>query len=316
MHYQPQPRPTAAPRPRPPHQNRRAPAARARLLSCLLLGAGLLGACGSSEADDLTDPTPQRPAGTAPPAPATAPEAPADIVLSAEIEADGNRMARVFPRVSGRVLRVGAELGDQVRPGQVLAVLQSSEIANLQNQHTAGVADLAVARKNLAVAEELHHAGLAAGQDVYRARQQVTQAAATAYKNQRQLAVYGIGTNNLYELRAPLGGYITAKALAPGLHLTPGNLAPAFTVANLDSVWVTASVFEADLARVRRGQAVAITTLSYPDEVRPGRIDRVLPMLDHASKTMRVRCTLPNPGHRLKPGMHAQVRVLTTAIAQ
>lgn len=273
-------------------------------LGCLL--ALSLGAC-TEAAEELDQPTPQPATAQA----ATAAPEPADeLVLSGEIAANGNRTARVFPRVGGQVVRVGAELGDEVCQGQVLAVLKSTEIANLQNQDTAGTADLAVAQKNLAVAEELFSAGLEAEQAVYKARAEVARAAGTTTRNQRQLGTYHINKDGLTELRAPIAGFVLEKNLAAGLRFNPGNMQQAFTVANLDSVWVMANVFESDLARVHEGQALTITTLSYPDQPLHGRIDKVFHVLDHDSKVMKVRCTLANPGHRLKPGMHAQVQVV------
>ena len=111
-----------------------------------------LGSCAESEDEAREQPTPQPTAVLASTRP-SAPQPTTELVLSGEITANGNHTARVFPRVGGQVLRVGVELGDEVRQGQMLAVLQSSEIADLQNQRTAGTADLAVAQKNLAVAE-------------------------------------------------------------------------------------------------------------------------------------------------------------------
>jgi cobalt-zinc-cadmium efflux system membrane fusion protein len=90
-------------------------------------------------------------------------------------------------------------------------------------------------------------------------------------------------------------------------------VASAFTVANLDSVWVMANVFETDLTRVQLGQPVEIITLSSHDQRLHGRINKVFHVLDHDSKVMKVRCTLPNPGHQLKHGMHARVRILAPA---
>ena len=269
----------------------------------------LLSACteSSQELDQLapqSTPAKEVPAKTAP-APA------AELMLSGEITADGNRTARVFPRVGGQVVRMAVDLGDEVWQGQLLAVLQSSEIAALQNQHTAGTADLAVAQKNLAVSEDLFQAGLEAEQAVYKARAELARATGTTTKNQRQLGAFHIGSTGLYELRAPISGFVVAKNLAAGMRFTTANMQEAFTVTNLDSVWVMANVFESDLARVREGQALNITTLSYPNQPLHGRIDKVFHVLDPDSKVMKVRCTLANPGHRLKPGMHAQVQVLS-----
>ncbi|MGY3090762.1 cobalt-zinc-cadmium efflux system membrane fusion protein [Hymenobacter sp. UYAg731] len=274
-----------------------------------MLGLLTFPACTPADADAMDEPAPQ--AVVTESKTTTAP-APAELVLSGEIAADANRTARVFPRVGGQVLAVGVDLGDEVRQGQVLAVLQSREIAELQNQSTAGTADLAVARKNLAVAEELFQDGLGAEQDLVRARAELARATGTATRNQRQLDTYGMGQGGQYELKSPVAGYVIEKNLAAGLRFNAANVPAAFTVANLDSVWVMANVFEADLRQVRRGQAVEITTLSYPDQPLHGRINQLFHFLDHESKVMKVRCTLPNPGHLLKPGMHAQVRVRAT----
>ncbi|MET4075163.1 efflux RND transporter periplasmic adaptor subunit [Hymenobacter sp. UYCo722] len=289
---------------------RRLPCRTSILAVGTMLGLLAFPACTASEADALDEPAPQQAIAEAKTT-TTEPAAP-ELLLSGEIAADANRTARVFPRVGGQVLRVGVDLGDEVRQGQVLAVLQSREIAELENQSTAGTADLAVARKNLAVAEELLQSGLGTGQDVFRARAELARATGTANRNHRQLDVYGLARGGQYELKAPVAGYVIEKNLATGLRFTAANVPAAFTVANLDSVWVMANVFEADLTRVRQGQPVEITTLSYPDQPLRGHIDQLFRLLDHDSKVMKVRCTLPNPGHLLKPGMHAQVRVLAT----
>lgn len=282
----------------------------------LVLGALALGACSSPQSEATEELTPGQPVShyqqAAPPPDASA--AP-ELVLSGEITADADHTARVFPRVGGEVLRVGVDLGDEVRAGQVLAVLRSSEIADFQNQHTTATADLAVANKNLTVAEELHQAGLSAEQDVYKARKEVQRAAGTAATSRRQLGNYGVAPGAAYSLKAPLSGYVIEKKLSPGMRFNASDLQAAFTVANLDRVWVMANVFESDLSRVREGQAVEITTLSYPDAPVRARIDRIYHVLDHESKTMSVRCVLANPGHQLKPGMHAQVRVLAEEAA-
>ncbi|GAB3875057.1 hypothetical protein GCM10028824_29450 [Hymenobacter segetis] len=275
-----------------------------------VLGLLFFTACTPSDADALDEPAPQAVVTQSKALPETTPE---ELVLSGEIAADANHTARVFPRVGGQVLRVGVDLGDEVKQGQVLAVLQSREIAELQNQSTAGTADLAVARKNLAVAEELFQNGLAAGQDVFKARAELARATGTATRNHRQLDTYGMAQGGQYELKAPVAGYVIEKNVAAGLRFNAADMPAAFTVANLDSVWVMANVFESDLTLVHRGQAVEITTLSYPNQPLQGRINQVFHVLDHDSKVMKVRCTLPNPGHLLKPGMHAQVRVLATS---
>ncbi|MDQ2770473.1 MAG: efflux RND transporter periplasmic adaptor subunit [Bacteroidota bacterium] len=292
-------------RSRPPQSH-----ARQASRAALLLGALALGACTQSPEDERAEPAPQSLTAAATVTTAAAESPRPELELSGEIAADGNRMARVFPRMGGQVLRVGADLGDEVRAGQVLAVLSSGEMADLQNQRTSSSADLTVARKNLAVARELFQDGIGAEQDVYKAEKEVARATGNTNRNERQLSMYHQAADGHYELRAPVAGFITEKHLAAGMHFNPSQLQSAFTIVGLDSVWVMANVFEADLDQVRRGQPVEITTLSYPGQPLRGRIDQVFNLLDPASKVLKVRCTLANPGHLLKPGMHAQVRML------
>ncbi|MBF9220024.1 efflux RND transporter periplasmic adaptor subunit [Hymenobacter ruricola] len=281
-----------------------------------VLGTLALGACSTTgtEAPDLPTPSQLVSQHTQVPTASEAPAVP-ELVLSGEIVADADHLARVFPRVGGEVLRVGADLGDEVHKGQVLAVLRSPEIAALQNQRTAADADLAVATRQLSVAEQLEQAGLASGQDVHNARKAVERAFGNARTSRRQLGVYDVTPGETYTLRAPQAGYVLEKKLSPGMRFNAADVQAAFTVTNLDQVWVLANVFESDLGRVRAGQAVEITTLSYPNTPLRARIDRVADVLDPESKVIKVRCVLPNPGHRLKPGMHAQVRVLADAPA-
>ncbi|WP_460972210.1 efflux RND transporter periplasmic adaptor subunit, partial [Spirosoma migulaei] len=82
-----------------------------------------------------------------------------------------------------------------------------------------------------------------------------------------------------------------------------------FTISNLDHVWVLANVYESDLANVKEGDQATITTLSYPDKIFHGRIDKIFNVLDPDSKTLKVRVTLDNADYRLKPEMFANVSV-------
>jgi cobalt-zinc-cadmium efflux system membrane fusion protein len=86
----------------------------------------------------------------------------------------------------------------------------------------------------------------------------------------------------------------------------PENL---FTISNLDRVWVMANVYESDLANVHEGDPATITTLSYPDKVFRGHIDKIFNVLDPESKTLKVRVTLDNADYRLKPEMFANVSI-------
>ena len=239
-----------------------------------------------------------------------------ELTLSGQINTDGDKTVKVYPLVGGVVEKLNVQLGDKVSKGQVLAVIKSGEIANVQNETTAATSDLDIARKNLAVAEDMFKAGLSSERDVVLARAEVTKARGTVGKNRKQLSVYGVNADGMYTIKAPISGFITEKNATEHEQFNNDNVSNLFTVSNLNDVWIMANVFESDISKVREGYAADVTTLSYPDKHFRGHIDKVFNVLDPDSKVMKVRVRLENPGYLLKPEMYAQVRVLNTEAAK
>ena len=235
-----------------------------------------------------------------------------ELVFSGQIISNGDQTAKVFPLVGGVVEDLKVELGDHVTKGQVLAVVRSGEIADVQNQSSSAATDLAIARKNLAVAEDQFAAGLAAERDVVLARAEARRAAANVEKSRKQLGIYNVSSTGRYTITAPISGFITEKNVTESMQYNDSNVDNFFTIANLDQVWVMANVFESDIAKVQVGYEADVTTLAYPDKHFTGKIDKVFNVLDPDSKVMKVRVRLANPGYLLKPEMYAQVRVLNT----
>ncbi len=79
----------------------------------------------------------------------------------------------------------------------------------------------------------------------------------------------------------------------------------------LEPVWITADIFEVDLARVHVGQELEAVTTAFPDEVFKGIISRVSPNIDQTSHTLQIRCEVKNPGQQLKPQMLARIKIIT-----
>ena len=235
-----------------------------------------------------------------------------ELVLSGQIASDGDKTVKVYPLVGGVVEQLSVELGDHVSKGQVLAVIRSGEIADLQNQSSTAGSDLDIARKNLQVAEDQFQDGLASERDVTLARQELRKAQSNVGKSQKQLSVYGVSADGTYTLRAPISGFITEKNVTDHMQFNADNVGNLFTVSNLDDVWILANVFESDISKVKQGYEAKVTTLSYPDKTFTGRIDKVFNVLDPDSKVMKVRVRLDNPGYLLKPEMYAQIKVENT----
>jgi cobalt-zinc-cadmium efflux system membrane fusion protein len=231
---------------------------------------------------------------------------------SGQVTTNGDKTANVVPLVGGIVEKLSVELGDHVAKGQVLAVVRSGEIADVQNQNSNAGTDLAIANKNLSVAEDQFKAGLAAERDVVLAREELRKAQSNLGKTNKQLGIYGVTRDGYYTIKAPISGFITEKDVTQNMQYTTSSVDKFFTIADLDQVWVIANVFEADIDKVRVGYQADITTLSYPDKHFMGVVDKVFNVLDPDSKALKVRIKLQNPGYLLKPEMYAQVHILNT----
>jgi len=110
-------------------------------------------------------------------------------------------------------------------------------------------------------------------------------------------------------MRAPISGIVVTKLALRGAQVNPGD--QLFSLATLQRVWITADIYEDDLARVHVGQRLAAVTAAYPDDIFTGVVDRISPALDPNTHTLQLRCEVQNPGQKLKPQMLARVRVAT-----
>jgi RND family efflux transporter MFP subunit len=110
-------------------------------------------------------------------------------------------------------------------------------------------------------------------------------------------------------INSPVDGYITERNALPNMYAEPST--KLYTVADLSSVWVYAQVFQDDIGRIRPGDSAQITVDSYPGRTFSGQIEEILPQVDMATRTVRVRLAMANPGIKLKPGMFVNVDLKT-----
>ncbi|QJX48162.1 efflux RND transporter periplasmic adaptor subunit [Hymenobacter taeanensis] len=238
-----------------------------------------------------------------------------DLHLEGRVVPNADRTTEVFPLVGGLIERVPVALGDRVVRGQVLAIIHSPHMPELAQQRTEAQVDLTTAQQRLAAATSLHHDGLASAQELTIARAALQRAQSELTRLQRQLEVYG-PEDRRYILRAPQAGIITEKNATEGMQFAPEQVGSLFTLTDLSDVWVMAHVFQSDIEKVQTGLPVEIRTLSYPNQVFTGKVDRVFNLLNPDSKTLQVRVRLANPHHLLKPGMYARLRLQHTTAEQ
>jgi Cu(I)/Ag(I) efflux system membrane fusion protein len=226
-------------------------------------------------------------------------ELPAVLEANGQVTFDDRRVSSIVSRVAGRIEQVRVSQWDNVRRGEPIVALYSpdfmtAEAEYLQAKQTAhlssapgiaGTAGLAAAMED-AAERKLELLGM------------------------EPADIRAIGAPNpTVWMRAPIGGTVIENKATRGAAVTPGDV--LYTLGTLNDVWITADIYEDDLARVREGQELEAVTTAYPDEIFKGVISRISPGIDVATHTAQIRCTVANPDLKLKPQMLARVRIVT-----
>jgi membrane fusion protein, heavy metal efflux system len=235
-------------------------------------------------------------------------------VLPANVEADATRTVSILPPVTGRVLELKVRLGDEVKQGQALAVIDSGDLAQAYADDDKARATLELARLALDRAKGLTKFGGGARKDLEQAQSDFAQAQAEFDRAEARLKQIGasadLKTNRVLTITSPTDGAVTSVSTATGAFLNDATAA-IMTVADLRDVWVTANVPEKDLSFVSKGQSVDVTLPAYPGQVFHGKVDIVSEVLEPDTRRNKVRIVFPNPDGKLKPNMFATVTFLT-----
>lgn len=242
-----------------------------------------------------------------------------DLVLNGEVTADQDRTVEVLPRTSGIVREVKGRLGDTVRAGAPLAVIESSGAAEAEAAYLSAQSKAALARAQAAREEGLWRKGISAQQDYQVARQAAAQADIEMRAAERKLQLLGLDPKAAggqsaaargpvrLTIAAPLDGTLIERRVAAGDQVTEAS--PLFRLANLEKVWVMASVFEKDMGRVAVGQPARVSLTAYPGRQFEGEVTWISDVLDEKTRTLKIRVELDNGERMLKPGSFARVAV-------
>lgn len=300
-----------------------------RTLAVLIVGvAAALAGCGSGNKDSANDPP-----GAAPDSGITITEAQRSQFLTAAIERrafsptilstgtvafNGDKSTQVISAISGPVSRILVNPGDSVGPGQVLALVASPDfagaIAGLRKAETL----LRNAQRIAALDEKLYANDALARAELDQAKSDLASAEADRDATVQQLQALGVddaaitalrdgkpAPGAISAIRAPIAGIVVEKLINPGQLLQAGST-PAFTIADLSSVWVMGNVFGDDMAAIRKGTLVRISTDVSADTLE-GTVDYVGALVDPESKATPVRILVPNRGHVLRQNMLVNV---------
>ncbi len=233
------------------------------------------------------------------------------------VQPNAYRETRVTPLVGGRLLAVNAQLGDVVRPGQILATIFSSDLAEAQMKFLTVDANLQFHVAQDRRFEKLVEIGAVSRQEQEEVRSRLREHHAEHAALRERMKLYGLTEAEIAALRtasdvrsevpvhAPASGVITMRNANPGqVAMTSDAL---FAVTDLSSVWIIANFYEKDFASLRAGAGVTVTAPAFPDRSFRGAVAYVDPRVDPQTRTAQVRIETPNPNRQLKLGMFVDV---------
>jgi cobalt-zinc-cadmium efflux system membrane fusion protein len=229
---------------------------------------------------------------------------------------DEDRTVRVFSPLGGRVQTISAKLGQAVRAGQTLAVIEAPDLGMAQSEARKSEQDDALAQKNLARVTELLEAGVAPAKDLQAAQAEAARAAAERARTRARLKMYGNtagAVDQRFALAAPMAGVVVERNVNPGQELRPDAQGDKglFVVSDPTRLWFVLDVSEADIGAVKAGAEVQIGATMLGEDTLTGKIANVADFVDPQSRTVKVRGSIENPGRRVKAEMFvtAELRV-------
>ncbi len=241
------------------------------------------------------------------------------------VDYDQSRQSRIVTRVAGYLDRLYVDKSFQsVVQGEPLALVYSPELYSTKQEMVLAL-DRGAGDEVEASAERLKLFGVGPAEiNAIKAAQQLIAAlgrgdAGRAEQARQRLAADDRTPADIAAIektrkpdpglviRSPVSGHVISKVAEQGAHVAAGDT--LFEVADLSTVWVEAEIYEADIPLLRADQEAEVTAEGLPNRVFHGRIVLVHPHVEMTTRTNRVRIEFPNPGHALRPGMYADVKI-------
>jgi len=234
------------------------------------------------------------------------------VTLPGEIRFNEDKTSHVVPRLAGVVDSISANLGQQVKQGQVIAVIASTALSEQRSELLSAQKRLELARATFAREKHLWEAKISAEQDYLQARQVMREMEIAVQNAQQKLIALGAsptvsansGALNRYEIRAPFDGMVVEKHIAKGEAVKED--ASIFTISDLSTVWAEIIVSAKDLNVVQVGKQVTIKATAF-DSSATGTLSYVGALMGEQTRTAKARVTLDNPQMAWRPGLFISV---------
>jgi cobalt-zinc-cadmium efflux system membrane fusion protein len=230
---------------------------------------------------------------------------------------------QVFTPYQGRIIRLFAEVGDDVKKGQTLFTIDSPDLLQAESTLIAAAGVLEFTTRNLARLKELYQSRAVSQKDLDQAvsDQQTAEGNLRAARDAVRIFgkvdadIDGIIARRLADptlvVPSTIDGRITARNAAPGLFVQPGGAPAPYSVANVSTMWMLANVAESDSPALHVGQEVTVNVAAFPNKVFQGRISTVGSIVDPNTRRVLVRSEIADPRHELRSGMFANFVIST-----
>lgn len=242
------------------------------------------------------------------------------------VQANTYKETPVVSLVGGIVRGVTAELGQNVKKGQRVAVVFSNELSDAQSRYLAAIATLDEHHKHHMRTIKLVEIGAASRQDLEMATSQYREAESNLANLRQKLLLLGMSAQRIDLLNStsqissevtvpsPSSGTVTSRTVNPGEVIEANK--ELMRITDLSTVWVVGQVYEKDLATIRVGSGANVSSDAYPGRVFRGRVSYVDPKIDPATRTAQLRIELANPQQMFKIGMYVNVGFATLGAAE
>jgi cobalt-zinc-cadmium efflux system membrane fusion protein len=243
------------------------------------------------------------------------------LTLSGKMAYGEDRYSRISSPLQGRVVEVRAHLGERVKAGDILLVVDSPDIAQSYSEYIKEDSDLLYATRGYELAKDLYEDKALALKDLKQAENELVKARAEFRRAKERLLSLRVAAEELdkpldkqqitsrFEMKSPLTGIVVERTVTPGQSVTGDSDHVLFTIADLDILQVVADVYERDLALVREGQPAVVKVEAYPEIDFPAKVTTVGDIVDSATRTIKVRALVSNKSHKLKPEMFARLQL-------
>ncbi len=242
-----------------------------------------------------------------------------EITATGELAPPDDGLARLGAKLSGRVTKLNAGVGDQVKAGQVLGIIDSPELGRAKADYIAAAASAAVARETADREKALWEKKISAERDYRVAQAEATKTRAEKEAAEVRLHTLGLSDAQLKRLTAdqhhgssvtliaPIAGVVVERPVTLGQMIDPS--VTTFVIMDLRKVWIQVDIYERDLAQIKPGAKVEARVKAWADRVFVGTIDSIGAIVESRTRTIKVRVAVDNADGALKPGMFATVKL-------